>query len=94
MQQEQDIGKPYIDEIRADHIIRAFDKQVKEEQLIWHKDKKDRYILAVSGEGWKLQIDNQLPVELKSDKIYPIPKETYHRLVKGNGDLILKIKEI
>jgi hypothetical protein len=39
---------------------------------------------------WKFQYDNDLPVDLSNKKLF-IPKETYHRLIKGTGDLTLKI---
>lgn len=88
-----DIGKPYIDEHHPFHIIRTFTSLVDPNELIWHRDRKDREIVAVSGNGWKLQIDNEMPIELNSDEKYKIPKETFHRIIKGEGDLILKIKE-
>lgn len=84
---------PYIDEEHPDHTLRIFDSTFDANDFYWHKDKKDRLITAVSGEDWELQIDNQLPIKLEIDKVYPVKKETWHRIIKGTGDLILKIKE-
>jgi len=44
--------------------IRTFSKDVDEWDLIWHKDKQDRYITVLEGEGWKFQKDNNLDVQL------------------------------
>ena len=40
--------------------------------------------------NWKFQLDNQLPVSLYESKLF-ISKGTYHRLIKGTGDLVIKI---
>lgn len=86
--------KPYEDTIIEDGaFIRTFDKNLNEEELIWHRDKKDREIAVLSGGGWQLQMDNKLPEELKVGKLYFINKEEYHRLIKGNGTLRIKIWE-
>jgi hypothetical protein len=47
----------------------------------------------MSGEDWKLQFDDLLPFILEKNKEYKILKETYHRILKGRGNLILEIRE-
>lgn len=85
---------PYSDAaISDDNFIRLFEENIAEEELIWHRDKKDREILVIEGEDWWLQFDNQLPIELKKSERYFIKAEQYHRLIKGKGNLILNIKE-
>ena len=86
---------PYKDATISDgHFIRNFDvEKIKEEELIWHRDKKDREIMVISGEGWRIQYDNQLPIELKQTERYFIKAEEYHRILKGRTDLVLEIKE-
>lgn len=81
--------KPYID----DGDTRTFSSDVDSDELIWHRDKRDRQITIISGTGWKLQLDDKLPVELIQGKLYDIPKEVYHRVIKGTDDLIIKIWE-
>lgn len=86
--------KPYEDtEVGEGVFIRTFDKNLNEEELIWHRDKNDREIAVLSGGGWQIQMDNKLPEELKVGKLYFINKEEYHRLIKGNGTLRIKIWE-
>lgn len=90
---ETSTGNPYTDEKHTNYFIREFSDEVNEQELIWHRDKKDREIVVLSGEGWKLQMDNELPKELEKDKVYHIEKLEYHRLLKGQGNLKLKIIE-
>ena len=85
---------PYSEYIKNDSLIRFFDSAVSEEDLVWHKDEKPRVVELLLGEGWKLQMDNQLPFQMRHNEFYFIPKLTHHRLIKGNDDLILKITEI
>ena len=40
-----------------------------------------------------LQIDNKVPVKLIEGNIYKIPARVYHRVIKGDGDLIVNITE-
>ena len=85
---------PYEDVILEDGaIIRTFAEGLNEEELVWHRDRNNREIAVLSGNGWQLQMDNKLPEELKSGRLYYINKEEYHRLIKGNGTLKLKIWE-
>lgn len=80
--------KPYID----NNKIRIFEDTVDESELIWHRDEEDRIIESVGDTNWKIQLDNELPKSL-NNKVH-IKKEEWHRLVKGNGPLTLKINKI
>jgi hypothetical protein len=90
---ETSIGKPYEDYVGTDYFLRVFYPNIEESELIWHRDKKDREIEVVSGVGWQLQMDDELPFELEEGQIYNIKKEEYHRLIKGKGTLRIKIRE-
>ena len=85
--------KPYTDMFSSDkkERIRTFDEYVDEMDLIWHRDSCNRQITVVNGENWKLQLDNQLPIIMEKGRLYRIPKMVYHRIIKGKGDLRLKI---
>lgn len=86
--------KPYSQKnLNNDTIERTFSKDVLVEELVWHRDRKDRHVSVISGEGWLLQIDNQLPVELKEGCAYHIPAYVYHRIKRGNTDLTVQIRE-
>jgi hypothetical protein len=86
--------KPYSDNRQSkNEFIRVFDSNVSEEELIWHRDRKDREIVILEGRDWKLQYDNKLPISLEENKVYRIKAGDYHRILKGNGNLILQIRE-
>lgn len=72
-------------------FLREFKKETPEDELIWHLDKEDREVTLVEGTNWKLQLDNQLPQMLELGKSYWIPKMTYHRLIRGDDDLLIKV---
>lgn len=85
--------KPYTQEIENDVIKRTFDKDTETSELVWHRDKKDREVTIIEGNGWKFQMDNELPTELKSGDVLNIPKETFHRVIRGSGKLVIEIRE-
>lgn len=84
---------PYTEDTQDGYIIREFDSNISNEELVWHRDKKNRVVEIIEGSGWRLQMDNKLPIELKEGMVIEIPKETYHRIGRGNTKLVIKIKE-
>jgi quercetin dioxygenase-like cupin family protein len=88
------VVKPYNDErISKNVFVRTFSTQVDESLLEWHRDHADRTVRVVSGAGWRLQFDDELPIELLEENFYYIPKNHYHRIIKGTTDLVLEIAE-
>jgi hypothetical protein len=85
--------KPYTQNLKNGYIIREFDTNISTDELVWHRDKNNRIVEVISGKGWKFQMDNHLPIELKEGMQLEIPKETFHRIGKGNTKLVIKIKE-
>ena len=79
--------------IGSNKILRHF-TNFKQKDFIWHKDKEDGINTIESGNECKLQFENELPFILQKDIEYFIPKETYHRIIMGNGKLIIKIRKI
>tara|TARA_B100000424_G_C22522192_1_gene299620 strand:+ start:21 stop:296 length:276 start_codon:yes stop_codon:yes gene_type:complete len=84
---------PFTQSEAAGILIREFSKDVDSGELVWHRDRQDRKVLVKKGEGWKLQMENSLPVDLKPGMTYEIPKNTYHRVMKGTSNLIVEIEE-
>ena len=71
--------------------IRTFSKDVDPMELVWHQDKEDRTIEILEGEGWAIQKDDELPLDVvKGDSIFII-KDQIHRVLKGTTDLKIKI---
>jgi quercetin dioxygenase-like cupin family protein len=86
--------KPYQEVINKNNSrLREFKIDIDSNELVWHKDEKDRHITILKGEGWQFQKDNELPLLLKEGDIIFIPKETYHRIIKGSSNLLINIKE-
>jgi len=73
---------------------RLFKENVSNGELKWHFDKQDRKVKVVKSNNWMLQMDNDIPKPLKEGQTIFIPKGVYHRVIKGQGDLIVKIKEL
>ncbi len=71
--------------------MREFKENVDDSELIWHLDREDRVVIPLKSSGWKLQMDNELPKPLVEGREYFIPKMTYHRVIKGTGDLEIKL---
>ena len=69
--------------------IREFNADIDNHELEWHIDREDRTIEVIENKNWQVQLDNNLPTLLK-ETIF-IPKETYHRVIKGTGNLKVKI---
>ena len=84
---------PFVDTLKDGYIIRTFAADTNKQYLVWHRDHKDRYIECEHETDWKFQFDNDLPLDLSNRKLF-IPKDTYHRLIKGTNKLTVKIKEI
>jgi hypothetical protein len=81
---------PYTDiEITDKYIIREFNENIDPIELLWHRDDEDRVIEILGETDWQIQLENELPTTFVPPIF--IPKHKYHRLIKGTGDLILKI---
>lgn len=86
------MSKPYSDNIiTSTEKIRTFTEDVDSGELMWHRDRENRLVEVLEGKNWKVQLDNELPIELnQGSKIY-IPEGVYHRVIKGSGGLKIKI---
>lgn len=74
-----------------DGNYRTFSGAVKPEELQWHWDAEDRFVCATHDSDWFFQFDNQLPSPMLELIGFFIPAGTYHRLIKGTGDLKLYV---
>jgi hypothetical protein len=83
---------PFNEHIEDGYHIRTFSKDTDSMELVWHRDKEDRIVESVGDTDWMIQMDNELPKPLTESTF--IPKNTYHRVIKGNNDLTVKIKKL
>lgn len=82
---------PFEEVIKNNRYLRTFKLDVSEEELVWHRDREDRSIIATSKTDWMIQYDNELPCIIPDKILLFIPKDTYHRLIKGSNELKLEI---
>lgn len=87
------VVNPYSEEIENDVIIRIFEEDVDNDELVWHRDKKDRRVEIIESENWYFQFEDNIPIEMKKGDVLNIPKESYHRIIKGKNNLKVKIFE-
>lgn len=84
---------PYTEQHLSDlTYIRKFDQSTDEHEFVWHRDREDRIISSVGDTDWLIQIDNELPKRIIGDIF--IPTGVYHRLIKGTGNLIIKLEKL
>ena len=75
-------------------FVRTFDKDVLSEELTWHRDRENRSVEVLEGEGWEIQLEDKLPRKLEVGQTYIIPAYTFHRVKRGTSNLVLKIEEL
>jgi hypothetical protein len=81
---------PYTDiEITDKYIIREFNENIDPIELLWHRDNEDRTLEILGETDWKIQLDNKLPTSLNCPIF--IPRHEWHRVIKGNNNLKIKI---
>lgn len=85
---------PFKEELKNGFHIRTFSSQINETELKWHFDMEDRLVICENDTDWMFQIDNQLPIKIKKDNPIFIPEGEYHRIIKGTGDLTIKVKKL
>lgn len=75
--------------IDGNTFIREFSQDTDSGEFMWHRDRENRIIECICETDWGIQLDNQLPIKIEG-KIN-IPMGVYHRLIKGTGDLKIKL---
>lgn len=75
-------------------VQRNFMSDLSDNELNWHMDKEDREVFVVEGDGWYLQIENELPQMMQKESLFKIPKEIWHRIINKNGtNLIINVRK-
>lgn len=78
--------------INENTVLREFKNSSVSDEQMWHRDAENRVVTVLESGGWSFQSDNSLPQLLnEGDEIF-IPKETWHRVIQGEG--VLKVKVI
>ena len=69
-------------------FIRVFSQDTDSGEFMWHRDHENRIVESIDETDWMIQIDNELPKVI--DKVL-IQMGVYHRVIKGTGDLKIKL---
>ena len=85
---------PYTNLTEGKEIIREFSADVDPMSLIWHEDQEDRIVEVLTGSGWQFQFDEDIPFELITGDRVDIPKGFLHRVIKGKGNLKVRITKL
>ena len=83
---------PFKEKIKDGYHIRTFTEDVEDSELVWHRDKEDRIVESMGKTNWMIQMDNEVPKVIEGK--FFIPKNTYHRVIKGDGNLTVKVKKL
>ena len=73
-------------------FIREFKQDTDSGEFMWHRDREDRIIESISQTDWFIQLDDELPKKIVGEIF--IPMGAYHRLIKGTGNLKIKLQKI
>lgn len=81
---------PFKEKKISDNLfIREFKQNTDSGDYLWHRDREDRIIESIDETDWKLQLDDELPQIIKGEIV--IPMGVYHRVIKGTGNLKIKL---
>lgn len=85
---------PYIEvKTSSENVfIRTFKSTINPDEMQWHQDLEDREFVVISGIGWKIQKESQLPELLEVGKSYKVKAFQWHRGIKPDNDSDLVIK--
>lgn len=78
--------------ISENTFIREFEQETDSGEFMWHRDREDRIIEVIGETDWLVQIDDELPKKMEG-QIF-IPMGVYHRIIKGNGNLKIKLTKL
>ncbi len=73
-------------------FIREFVQDTDSGEFMWHRDREDRIIEPINETDWLIQLDDELPKKIVGEIF--IPMGVYHRLIKGTGDLKIRLQKI
>jgi hypothetical protein len=86
-----DESLPFKEVINHNERIRTFLESTNDEEFKWHQDNEDRLVSTIHETDWMIQLDDELPIKLEVGKQILIPEGVWHRIIKGTGDLQVKV---
>ena len=84
---------PFKEEVVSDNVfIREFKQDTDSGEFMWHRDFEDRIIESIGETDWQIQLDDELPKVIQGEVFIPIG--VYHRVIKGTGDLKIRLQKL
>lgn len=83
---------PFKEIKNGEFFIRKFSNNTESSELRWHRDKEDRIVVPIKETNWMFQRDNEIPEPIVGQ--IKIKAGEWHRVIKGDGDLEIKIKKL
>lgn len=84
---------PFKEEIVLDNVfIRVFSQDTESGDFMWHRDFENRIIESIGETDWQVQLDDELPKVIEGEVF--IPMGVYHRVIKGTGDLKIRLQKL
>jgi hypothetical protein len=84
---------PFKEEVISDKVfIREFKEDTDSGEFMWHRDREDRIIESIDETDWQIQLDDELPKVIQGEVF--IPMGVYHRVIKGTGDLKIRLQKL
>ena len=81
---------PFDETQLGDNIfLREFSQDTDSGEFIWHRDYEDRVVESIEDTDWQIQLDNELPKKIQG-KVF-IPRGVWHRVIKGTGNLRIRL---
>ena len=77
-----------------DNSPKVFDETILEKEFEWHRDENKRFVTVIYADPsntWQFQFDEDIPFEMVTGDKIEIPKGFLHRVIKGKGNLKIKI---
>jgi len=84
---------PFEQLTKDNKLIRTFSPEVDSDELVWHQDLRDRVVTIIESGGWQFQREDELPIKLMNEQVLFIPKQSWHRVLKGMSKLVVEIEE-
>ena len=85
---------PFREILYNNYSTRVFSKDINESELKWHFDNEDREVTFLHESDGSFQMDNELPIKITKGLVVTIPEGELHRVIKGSGDLNVKIRKL
>lgn len=84
--------KAYKEKKLSERIYERIFDSIDSDKFEWHRDEENRKVVVLEADpGWKFQLDNKLPVDLFEGVIVTIPKNSFHRIIAGSGQLKIRL---